>query len=556
MFILNGIGLNNGLCLGKAHLIKIDDFNVEFNSIDKKKIKSEIDRFYKAIDKTINYIDTSIDSIESKFQKNELIALIAFNKLILKDPLIYEETPKIIKNHECNAEWALNNNLKLMIKNFEKIKDPYFRDRKKDVIDIVNKVMEVLLTAKKKIPNVTNKIIVTNNLSPYELLDLKKQNPKGLISATGSISSHIAIVAKNLNLPSIVGVKNATSLIRENDDVIIDSTLDSILINTDKNIKSFYVKKIKTFYSDIKKLEKIKRKKTLTLDKKRIYLRGTIDSPSEINKILNLNPDGIGLFRTEFLYEDANFSNTEKNHYKSYLSIAKKFKNKKVTFRTFDMGFDKNLNTKVDSPMGLRAVRYSLKNKDFFEIQMKSLLLVSLKFNINILVPFITSVQEVIEVRKIIKKVQNEISKKEKLRFKFKLGVMIEIPSTLFILEELSKLVDFFSIGTNDLIQFTLAADRNNADLNELSNPSHPAILKILQYLSLQSKKLNIPMSICGEVTNNIDFLKLLISYGFDDFSVSYSNFLSIKNSVLNLNFKALVAEYKKSNRYKINLFN
>ena len=133
---------------------------------------------------------------------------------------------------------------------------------------------------------------------------------------------------------------------------------------------------------------------------------------------------------------------------------------------------------------------------------------------------------------------------------------MIEIPSTLFILEELSKLVDFFSIGTNDLIQFTLAADRNNADLNELSNPSHPAILKILQYLSLQSKKLNIPMSICGEVTNNINFLKLLISYGFDDFSVSYSNFLSIKNSVLNLNFKALVAEYKKSNRYKISLLN
>ena len=556
MFILNGIGLNNGLCLGKAHLIKIDGFNVEFNSIDKKKIKSEIDRFYKAIDKTINYIDTSIDSIESEFQKNELIALIAFNKLILKDPLIYEETPKIIKNHECNAEWALNNNLKLMIKNFEKIKDPYFRDRKKDVIDIVNKVMEVLLTAKKKIPNVTNKIIVTNNLSPYELLDLKKQNPKGLISATGSISSHIAIVAKNLNLPSIVGVKNATSLIRENDDVIIDSTLDSILINTDKNIKSFYIKKIKTFYSDIKKLEKIKIKKTITLDKKRIYLRGTIDSPSEINKISNLNPDGIGLFRTEFLYEDANFSNTEKNHYKSYLSIAKKFKNKKVTFRTFDMGFDKNLNTKVDSPMGLRAVRYSLKNKDFFEIQIKSLLLVSLKFNINILVPFITSVQEVIEVKKIIKKVQNEISKKEKLRFKFKFGVMIEIPSTLFILEELSKLVDFFSIGTNDLIQFTLAADRNNADLNELSNPAHPAILKILQYLSLQSKKLDIPMSICGEVTNNIDFLKLLISYGFDDFSVSYSNFLSIKNSVLNLNFKALVAEYKKSNAYKINLLN
>lgn len=556
MFILNGIGLNNGLCLGKAHLIKIDGFNVECNSIDKKKIKSEIDRFYKAIDRTINYIDTSIDSIESEFQKNELIALIAFNKLILKDPLIYEETPKIIKNNECNAEWALNINLKLMIKNFEKIKDPYFRDRKKDVIDIVNKVMEVLLTAKKKIPNVTNKIIVTNNLSPYELLDLKKQNPKGLISATGSISSHIAIVAKNLNLPSIVGVKNATSLIRENDDVIIDSTLDSILINTDKNIKSFYIKKIKTFYSDIKKLEKIKRKKTLTLDKKRIYLRGTIDSPSEINKISNLNPDGIGLFRTEFLYEDADFSNTEKNHYKSYLSIAKKFKNKKVTFRTFDMGFDKNLNTKVDSPMGLRAVRYSLKNKDFFEIQIKSLLLVSLKFNINILVPFITSVEEVIEVKKIIKKVQSEITKKEKLRFKFKLGVMIEIPSTLFILEELSKLVDFFSIGTNDLIQFTLAADRNDADLNELSNPSHPAILKILQYLSLQSKKLSIPMSICGEVTNNIDFLKLLISYGFDDFSVSYSNFLSIKNSVLNLNFKALVAEYKKSNRYKIDLLN
>ena len=199
-------------------------------------------------------------------------------------------------------------------------------------------------------------------------------------------------MAKNLNLPSIVGVKNATSLIRENDDIIIDSTLNSILINTDKNIKSFYIKKIKTFYSDVKKLEENKEKKTLTLDK-RIYLRGTIDSPSEINKISNLNPDGIGLFRTEFLYEDANFSNTEKNHYKSYLSIAKKFKNKKVTFRTFDMGFDKNLNTKVDSPMGLRAVRYSLKNKDFFEIQIKSLLLVSLKFNINILVPFITSVK-------------------------------------------------------------------------------------------------------------------------------------------------------------------
>jgi phosphotransferase system enzyme I (PtsI) len=416
--------------------------------------------------------------------------------------------------------------------------------------------MEILLTAKKKIPNVTNKIIVTNNLSPYELLDLKKQNPKGLISATGSISSHVAIVAKNINLPSIVGVKNATSLIRENDDVIIDSTLNSILINTDKNIKSFYIKKIKTFHTNVKKLEKIKRKKTLTLDKKRIYLRGTIDSPSEINKISNLNPDGIGLFRTEFLYEDANFSNTEKNHYRNYLSIAKKFKNKKVTFRTFDMGFDKNLNTKVDSPMGLRAVRYSLKDKEFFEIQIKSLLLVSLKFNINILVPFITSVQEVIEVRKIIKKIQNEISGKEKLKFKFKFGVMIEIPSTLFILEELSKLVDFFSIGTNDLIQFTLAADRNNADLNEIYNPSHPAILKILQFLSLKSKKLNIPMSICGEITNNIEFLKLLITYGFNDFSVSFSNFLSIKNSVLNLNFKTLVAEYKKSNRYKISPLN
>ena len=545
-FIIHGIGVSNGIAIGKAHLISNALLEVAQYDINSKNIPAEIKRF----DEAIASVKTELNKIRTQLPSDapgELDAFINTHIMILSDKSLSILPRSIIENERCNAEWAIKKQMDSIVNQFEQIEDKYLRERKQDVIQVVERVIKVLLGHSNKIA-VQNKekltILVAHDISPADALHFKKHKYAAFITDGGGVTSHTAILSRSLNIPSIVGLQNARSLIRDNDLIIVDGMQGVVIVNPSSQVQKQY-KELQDFWNNEQdKLQDIKSKKSITQDGNLISLFANIEVPNDIDAVNASGATGIGLFRTEFLFMNRQNMPDEEEQFQAYKKVAEAMGKKPVIIRTLDSGADKQtaLDNKKISPnpaLGLRAIRLCLSEPKVFMTQLRAILRASQFGNIKILFPMLSSISELRQTKLILERAKASL-RKDKIRFNEKIiiGGMIEIPAAAISADIFAQELDFLSIGTNDLIQYALAIDRTDETVSHLYNPLHPAVLKLIALTIKSAQKYHKSIAICGEMAGEPKLTKLLIGMGIEQLSMHPSHILSVKKQVLNSSMK------------------
>lgn len=546
-FNIHGVPVSNGIAIGKAHLISNALLEVVHYQLNKHEVSNEIKRLTRAI----NEVRKDLLKIKKQLQKDspeEFSAFIDTHLMILADKNFSEKPKKIISKDSCNAEWALKKQMDFFVSKFEQIKDEYIKERKDDVIQVVERILKVLLGH----PNQTNQIkkesstiLVAHDISPADVLQFKKHQYAAFLTDMGGATSHTAILAKSLNIPSIVALQNARSLIKNNEQIIVDGNQGIVIINPSKDILEEYQVRQNLWAIEQKKLSKIKNIQCKTLNNEKIELLANIEVPEDISSVKDNRASGIGLFRTEFLFMNRKELPNEEEQFEIYKSVAKSMKDKTVVIRTLDSGADKltSADTTISSnpALGLRAIRLCLSEPQLFNIQLRAILRASRFGKIKMLIPMLSSLSELRQTKLLIERAKRSLSN-EKILYNnnIKIGGMIEVPAVAINAEVFAQELDFLSIGTNDLIQYTLAIDRTDDRVSHLYNSLHPAILKLINITIKAGKKHNKEVSICGEMAGDSRLTKFLLGMGLRHFSMHPSRILGVKKQVLNSNTQKL----------------
>ena len=545
-FIIHGTGVSNGIAIGKAHLISNALLEVVQYDIEIKDIPYEIKRFEDAI----AAVKIELNKIKSQLPSDspgELSAFIDTHLMILKDKSLSFLPKTIIEHEKCNAEWAIKKQMDSVVKQFDQIEDQYLRERKQDVIQVVERVIKILLGHSNQVA-VKNKekltILVAHDISPADALHFKNHKYAAFITDGGGVTSHTAILSRSLNIPSIVALQNARTLIRDNDLIIVDGAQGVVIVNPTLEIQNYY-KTLQDSWSDAQeKLQRIKTKKSITKDGALIHLFANIEVPNDIISVNVSGATGIGLFRTEFLFMNRQDMPDEEEQFQAYKRVAEAMGKRPVTIRTLDSGADKQtaLNNKKISPnpaLGLRAIRLCLSEPKIFMIQLRAILRASQFGNIKILFPMLSSISELRQTKLLLERAKASL-RKDKIKFneKILIGGMIEIPAAAISADIFAQELDFLSIGTNDLIQYALAIDRTDDAVSHLYNPLHPAVLKLIALTIKSAHKYKKSIAICGEMAGEPKLTKLLIGMGVEQLSMHPSHILSVKQQVLNSSIK------------------
>ena len=548
-FNIHGVSVSNGIAIGKANLISNALFEVVRYEITNREIPNEIKRLTRAIDS----VRKDLLRIKKQLQKEsseEFSAFIDTHLMILADKN-FSEKPKIIINDDnCNAEWALKKQMDFFVDKFEKIKDEYIKERKNDVIQVVERILKVLLGHPRQANQVSNEssaILVAHDISPADALQFKKHRYAAFLTDMGGSTSHTAILARSLNIPSIVALQNARSLIKNNEQIIVDGNQGIVIVNPSKDILEEYQVRQNIWGIEQKKLSKIKNIKCKTLNNENIELLANIEVPDDIKSVKENGASGIGLFRTEFLFMNRKELPNEEEQFEIYKSVVKAMSGKTVVIRTLDSGADKltSADTTISSnpALGLRAIRLCLSEPQLFNIQLRAILKASHFGKIKILIPMLSSLSELRQTKLLIERAKKSL-RNEKISYDryIKIGGMIEVPAVAINAEAFAQELDFLSIGTNDLIQYTLAIDRTDDRVSHLYNSLHPAILKLINLTIKAGNKYNKEVSICGEMAGDSKLTKLLLGMGLKHFSMHPSRILSVKKQVLNSDTQKLAA--------------
>ncbi len=475
--------------------------------------------------------------------------------MILSDKSLSAMPRAIIENERCNAEWAIKKQMDSVVNQFDQIEDEYLRERKQDVIQVVERVIKVLLGHSNQIA-VKNKekltILVAHDISPADALHFKNHKYAAFITDGGGVTSHTAILSRSLNIPSIVALQNARTLIRDNDLIIVDGTQGIVIVNPSLDIQKYYKQLQDTWGDEEEKLQRIKTKKSITKDGSLIHLFANIEVPNDIVSVNASGATGIGLFRTEFLFMNRQDMPDEEEQFLAYKKVAEAMGKKPVTIRTLDSGADKQtaLNNKKISPnpaLGLRAIRLCLSEPKVFMAQLRAILRASHFGNIKILFPMLSSISELRQTKLILERAKASL-RKEKIKFneKILIGGMIEIPAAAISADIFAQELDFLSIGTNDLIQYALAIDRTDDAVSHLYNPLHPAVLKLIALTVKSAHKYKKSIAICGEMAGEPKLTKLLIGMGVEQLSMHPSHILRVKQQVLSSSIKNMKASVHK----------
>ncbi len=538
--ILRGIGVSNGYAIGNC-LIKNKSSlsNIRYN-ISISSVRKEISRLEKAVKISILDIQKIIKKVT--IHKNDIYKEMKFmleaNISIIKTSSLIKDAKKRIKEDLINAEFAINEELNKHSKIFKKIKNDYLRDRFDDVRDVCTRIIENL--QKRKSYNILreNQILVSSELSPADLLTYSKIKFLGLASVYGGPEGHFAIVARSLSIPTVVGLKKAFKNLKNNEKIIVDGDKGLLIRNPTNSTIQNYRKKIEEKKNEDKKLNSFIKTLPKTSDGKRIKIEANVDNTDEVKLSVKRGIDGIGLYRTEYLYMNKKTIPSEEDQFRSIKKTLKYLKGKPLTIRTLDVGNDKKVPsiekylTKSPNPaLGLRAIRLTLAFPKIFKKQISAILKASIYGDVRIMLPMVSNVSELIETKKIIKEVKNQIVTKNKsLKIRMpKIGVLIETPAAALISEALAKNCDFFAIGTNDLTMYTLAIDRGDEEVAKIYDPGHLSVLKLIQMSTKAAKNNNIPISICGEMAGDTLFTSILIGMGIRTLSMSTSRILRIK---------------------------
>ena len=545
-FTLHGLGVSGGIAIGHAHLITNASLEVDHYQIPEEFIAREVKRF----DKAIKNVRTELDALEKEIKATQrgdasadMAAFLTVHRMILEDPSFTETPREVIARESCNAEWALKLQLDDLLAQFADVQDEYLRERKTDVRQVAERIVAALAGQGGVVPEklrerAEDTILVAHDLSPADVILFRDHKVAAFVTDVGGSTSHTAILARSLAIPAIVALHTARELVREDEVIIVDGTQGVVIIDPDETVLAEYRLKQNQWKLERQKLSKIKTALAETLDGALIELHANIELPGDLAAVKQSGATGIGLFRTEFLFMNRKGTPDEEEQFAAYKTVAEGMRGQPVVIRTLDIGADKTLDSTdpgtAHSALGLRAIRYCLSEPQLFNTQLRAILRASRFGNVKILIPMLVSVTELRQTIAALDIAKAQLKAEgKKFNDEIQVGGMIEIPAAAIALPMFLKTLDFLSIGTNDLIQYTLAIDRTDDTVAHLYDPLHPAVLMLISNVIQQANAANIPVAVCGEMAGDVELTRLLLGFGLRHFSMHPANLLPVKQRVL-----------------------
>ena len=560
-FTLHGIPVSRGISIGRAHLLTPAALDVKHYLVGEEHLEAEVRRLQDALAE----VHRGLQALWTDLPKDaptELGAFIDVHALILSDPMISEAPLDIIRTRHYNAEWALVTQIDELSAQFDEIEDSYLRERKADIQQVAERVLKVLMGSAQLAPApVTDDgfqpqmIVVAHDISPADMLQFRDRSFIGFVTDVGGQNSHTAIVARSLDIPAAVGLSQASALIEQDDWVIIDGDAGVVICNPSALVLDQYRARQGAMLKARKKLLKLKKTPAVTRDGTTITLLANIELPDDCPGALESGAEGVGLFRSEFLFMARGGQQhripSEDEQFEQYRKAVVAMKGRPVTIRTLDIGADKPLDqtehTALNPALGLRAIRYCLAEPQLFLTQLRAILRASAFGKVRMLIPMLAHAFEIDQSLMMIAQAKRQLRDAgEKFDDAIEVGAMIEIPAAALALPMFVSRMDFLSIGTNDLIQYTLAIDRVDYEVAHLYNPLHPAILQLISMTILAGKKAGIDVAVCGEMAGDTKLTRLLLGMGLREFSMHPAQLLSVKQEILNCDLSTITPHTRK----------
>jgi phosphotransferase system enzyme I (PtsI) len=553
-FTLHGLGVSGGIAVGRAMLMSHATLEVSHLTIAPRMVDKEVAR----LDAAVRAVKAELETIKESTEHApaELGAFLDIHTMFLDDPELVEKPRELIRERRCNAEWALVQQMEHLVAQFEQFDDPYLRERKYDVVQVVERVIKELLGHPGRAVLKTAKgvkaemlIVVAHDLAPADVITFKEHRFASFVTDVGGATSHTAILARSLAIPSVVGLENARSLIRDGELLIVDGTRGVVIVNPDARVLEEYQLRKNQLELEKSKLKRLKTAKSQTIDGVEVQLLANIELPGDVPDALEAGAEGVGLFRTEFLFLDRGDMPDEREQYEAYKKVVKGMAGRPVTIRTFDLGNDKDLHpddvigdrVKTNPALGRRAIRLSLAEPQMFQTQLRAILRASKYGPIKLLIPMLAHAHEIDQTLAALEQAKSSL-RGEKVAFdeNIQVGGMIEIPAAALAIGLFLRRLDFLSIGTNDLIQYTLAIDRSDEQVANLYDPLHPAVMMLIAHTLASAEKVGVPVSVCGEMAGDPALTRMLLGMGLRIFSMHPSQILEVKSRVLKANVEEL----------------
>jgi phosphotransferase system enzyme I (PtsI) len=539
-FTLHGAGVSDGIAIGYAHLISTARLEVAHYDIEPGEIEAEIERFDNAIAQVRGEL-LGLHAAVPSSAAAEMGAFLNLHLMILNDASLAQAPRELIRTRGYNAEWALVQQMDMLVARFEAIEDTYLRERKADVQQVVERVVKAMLGtghAPAVLPHEENVIVVAHDLSPADMMLFKQHQFAGFVTDLGGVTSHTAIVARSLKLPAIVGLHHARHMIRESELLIADGAAGVLIVNPNEQVLAEYQLKQSALDLERQKLKRLKSTPAATLEGLAIELHANIELPQDVEDVLEAGAEGIGLFRSEFVFLNRDGLPSEEEQFEAYRQVAVAMSGRPVTIRTLDLGADKTLgDSHLVAPnpaLGLRAIRYCLAEPHIFLTQLRAILRASHYGKVRLLIPMLAHAHEVAQSLAFIAQAKETLDQQGMAYDRgIKVGGMIEVPAAAISVSMFVRRLDFLSIGTNDLIQYTLAIDRTDDTVAHLYDPLHPAVLHLVAHTIRQGVKAGVPVAVCGEMAGEMQLTRLLLGLGLRQFSMHPAQLPAIKQQIL-----------------------
>jgi phosphotransferase system enzyme I (PtsI) len=553
-FALHGIPVSKGIAIGKAVLISRAALEVSHYLVEAGKEEAEVQKLLDAFDQVRQELNQLRQGLP-KDAPQEMAAFLDVHGMILADPALAQKPMKLIRSQRMNAAWALTTELNDLLEQFSEIEDAYLKERANDIRQVAERVIKALNAQKKDSLDSADimspgdlgvdSIIVAHDIAPHDMLRFKESAFTGFVTDLGGKTSHTAIVARSMEIPAVVGIRHASEMIRHGDWLVLDGEQGVVIVAPDEKLLEEYRKLQTQGLKEARKLKQLKHSKTETADRVGIELFANIELPEDAVQALKLGAVGVGLFRSEFLFMDRKQAlPDEEQQFLEYRRVVDLMHGLPVNIRTIDVGADKALGAGGSdvsqtgtSPLGLRAIRWSLTEPEIFLTQLRAILRASAYGQARIMIPMLAHAKEIDETFRLIEKAKQQLHQRgQAFNPNIQVGAMIEIPAAALVLPLFINRFDFLSIGTNDLIQYTLAIDRADHAVAHLYDPLHPAILHLIANIIEQAKRANVPIAVCGEMAGDPSVTRLLLGMGLTDFSMHFSQLLLVKREILKAN--------------------